>query len=86
MADWLLLLPLLALGLGGYCLMGRLGDYLADNLARNAVSSRPVEGWTPQTFSFIIGKKDKKAAKGGDVHGSDASAAPSAGTTRGCAG
>ena len=84
MADWIILLLLVALGLGGYWLMGRVGGFLADNLARHAVPAKPVEGWTAQTLLSITGGKEHK--KEGRIHGRDASSSRPAGTTHGCAG
>ena len=84
MADWIILLLLVALGLGGYWLMGRVGGYLANNLARHAVPTGPVEGWTAQTLLSILGRKECK--KEGRAHGRDANAPRTAGTTHGCAG
>lgn len=88
MSDWIILLLLVALGLGGYWLMGRVGDFLAGNLVRNALKASPVLGWTPQVLRFILGRSAQKKTvkKEGKVHGCDASAPRSAGTPHGCAG
>ena len=88
MADWIILLLLIALGLGGYWLMGRLGDFMAGNLARNALKISPVLGWTPSVLRFILGRSEKKKPikKEVKVHDCDASATRSAGAPRGCTG
>ena len=81
MAQWLLLLLLIALGLGGYWLMGRVDGFLSRNLRRGAAPEQPVEGWTAETLCCILGRK---ACSGeGCVHGSGPQ---SSGATHGFAG
>lgn len=86
MAQWLLLVLLIALGLGGYWLMGRVDGFLAGNLARGAGAQRGNADWTFETLCLIMGKN---RSKGGRAHGSGTSTAGSTGAAdapHGCAG
>lgn len=82
MAQWALLLLFIALGLGGYWLMGRVDGFLFENLTRNTDPARKVEGWTPAMLCLIMGKgsRQKKEGKG---RGNTASTADA---PNGCAG